>query len=499
MICKPDETIDLVRLNNAIDQDASGAGKSKKSLKGFFKAIYSICYYTGILTAKSAKFLCNLIAKVLFKFVAFFSFLFICIINRNKFKKTKYRPLYTVLNFGLPALALAGLLATVFFWTGASFGLEVTYNGQTLGYINNEEVFTQAADLINSKLLVKDGVNHIDTPTFELKLVNAANIMDKQALSEVIVENTSGIITASGLFVNEELFAAAENDEVLTDSLSACLDYYKTDEEAERVAFVDDVNIAEGLFPVSVVESAEEVKTILWGESGSAETREPALDVKIIRDITYEEVVPYDTQEIPDDTRLEDYTKIKSKGVNGVASVTAQVTYVDGEEVDRHVISSEVIEQPVSCQLIVGKMTVSQYNDSKAFSAPAENNTKNKMFWPVARVSRSYVSSYYGDNRDHKGMDIAAPTGTDIYAAEAGTVVSMNESGAAYGNHFIIDHGNGVKTLYGHCSAIFVKVGQKVERGEKIAAVGSTGRSTGPHLHFEVRINNVIVNPYPYV
>jgi murein DD-endopeptidase MepM/ murein hydrolase activator NlpD len=99
-----------------------------------------------------------------------------------------------------------------------------------------------------------------------------------------------------------------------------------------------------------------------------------------------------------------------------------------------------------------------------------------------------------GRARRHDGIDIGAPMGATIGAAASGTVIYAGwESG--YGNTIVIDHDGAVSTLYGHCSQIFVSNGQQVERGQAIGAVGSTGRSTGPHLHFEVRVNGVAVDP----
>lgn len=98
------------------------------------------------------------------------------------------------------------------------------------------------------------------------------------------------------------------------------------------------------------------------------------------------------------------------------------------------------------------------------------------------------------ERRFHAGVDFGAPSGTPISAAAAGVVIEAGYV-RGYGNVAIVDHGSGVSTLYGHCSRLFVRAGQRVARGERIAAVGSTGLSTGPHLHFEVRVNGRPVNP----
>lgn len=124
--------------------------------------------------------------------------------------------------------------------------------------------------------------------------------------------------------------------------------------------------------------------------------------------------------------------------------------------------------------------------------------------WPVP--SSHYISSPFGNRQHpilgqymfHSGIDIAAGTGTTIVAAGNGTVILSSWYGG-YGNCLIIDHGGGIATLYGHCNSLSVGVGAQVKRGQAVATVGSTGRSTGPHLHFEVRKNGEYVNPMGYL
>lgn len=122
--------------------------------------------------------------------------------------------------------------------------------------------------------------------------------------------------------------------------------------------------------------------------------------------------------------------------------------------------------------------------------------------WPA----RGWVTSDFGQRLDpytadrvmHSGLDIAAPHGKDIFSPSDGTVVFAGLEGG-YGNVIVIDHGYGIKTRYGHLARINVKAGDKIRRGALIAAVGNTGRSTGPHLHYEVRVNGIPQNPRKFI
>lgn len=115
--------------------------------------------------------------------------------------------------------------------------------------------------------------------------------------------------------------------------------------------------------------------------------------------------------------------------------------------------------------------------------------------WPT--VSRN-ISCHYMGYSGHTGTDITGQIGTPIYAYRSG-IVTFAGWGTGYGNHVKIDHGNGITTLYAHCSILNVTVGQQVTEGQMIARIGMTGYTTGPHVHFEVRINGVPVNAYPYI
>ncbi len=135
-------------------------------------------------------------------------------------------------------------------------------------------------------------------------------------------------------------------------------------------------------------------------------------------------------------------------------------------------------------------------SSKKPKPASSISSAGSGMIWPT---TANIITQYYSWH--HTGVDIAGPITNTIFAAASGVVVEAKTSGfnGGYGKTILIDHGNGVQTRYGHASQLFVSPGQKVKKGEAIAMVGSTGRSTGPHLHFEVRVHGTRVNPLGYV
>jgi murein DD-endopeptidase MepM/ murein hydrolase activator NlpD len=131
-----------------------------------------------------------------------------------------------------------------------------------------------------------------------------------------------------------------------------------------------------------------------------------------------------------------------------------------------------------------------------------EETAPGVLSWPVSGTITSpfgYRRSPFGSGMEfHQGLDIAAPMGTTVQAAAGGTVISAGWYGG-YGNYVLIDHGGGMATGYGHLSQIFVSAGQQIQKGQAIGAVGSTGMSTGPHLHFEVRLHGKPTDPAAYL
>ncbi|MFI3207319.1 MAG: M23 family metallopeptidase, partial [Clostridia bacterium] len=129
------------------------------------------------------------------------------------------------------------------------------------------------------------------------------------------------------------------------------------------------------------------------------------------------------------------------------------------------------------------------------------DNGTNSSFdaaWPVPGFGTNWITSYWGDDRGHKGIDIAAYYGTPIVAAESGTVVDVRYS-SGWGNHVVIYHNGTYTTLYAHMSSYAVSEGDYVSKNQVIGYVGSTGNSTGNHLHFEIYVDGTRVDPYPYL
>lgn len=210
----------------------------------------------------------------------------------------------------------------------------------------------------------------------------------------------------------------------------------------------------------------------------------PLLTVSLLKKVTYEESIPYKTETVKDNSMWVWDQKVKQQGENGVKEVAAEVLYENGIKVSENVIGEKVIKEPV--KRIIAKGTKAEV----AFRG------NGRFVWPVV----GQITSPYGrrGREFHSGIDIAQSRGTPVRASNSGTVTFAGWRGG-YGNLVIINHGGGIETYYAHNSAINVSVGQQVEKGQQIAKVGSTGKSTGNHLHFEIRINGSPVNPLNYL
>ncbi|MDF2921141.1 MAG: family metallopeptidase [Paenibacillaceae bacterium] len=209
---------------------------------------------------------------------------------------------------------------------------------------------------------------------------------------------------------------------------------------------------------------------------------QPTLSVKTVEKVVESEEIQYETDYVLDDSLRAGTIQTIKPGINGLKNVTFLVTKINGKWMEEEMLDEEILQDPVKAQARKGTKVVL-------------GEGTGKFAWPV--VSSSISSGYgYRWGKLHKGIDL---TGNKAIRASDNGKVEYVGYKSDYGNHIIITHLNGYKTLYGHLSASSVKVGQIVEKGERIGTMGSTGDSTGTHLHFEIIRNGAVENPLKYL
>ena len=267
-----------------------------------------------------------------------------------------------------------------------------------------------------------------------------------------------------------------------------------------------------------VTESDQDLVNKLNKEIASIEKMQEELETKkaaLQKEKTELEAKRSDLQST-EDTLTANQNVIKQKTEEVEAKLSALNAQTKELKVSIDEYNSEMSRLDEEIKAAIKKSNQSSGSSSNSSSGSnagsMDSNVSNSGWaWPLP-YSGVYLSSYYGyryhpidgDWRYHSGIDISmsGAYGKNIIATRAGTVILSSlesESGTGYGNYIIIDHGDGYTSLYGHCSELLVSEGQTVSRGQIIAKVGSTGWSTGPHLHFEVRYNGSTVDPLDYV
>lgn len=194
--------------------------------------------------------------------------------------------------------------------------------------------------------------------------------------------------------------------------------------------------------------------------------------------------VPFTTEEVKDESLFLGERIVQTEGVPGTRTVVRQIKKQNGAVLSEEVLSDSITAEPVCALFSVGTKPKPPGMGSGEFSLP---------------LSEISVSSPFGRRglSTHDGVDLAAMEGAPIFAADHG-IVTFSGNCEGYGNLIILDHQNGYSTYYAHCSVLYAAVGAVPQKGEVIAEVGSTGRSTGPHLHFEIRKDNTPQNPVTF-
>lgn len=225
--------------------------------------------------------------------------------------------------------------------------------------------------------------------------------------------------------------------------------------------------------------------TIHVGQSLIITVPEPELAVEWVNREHYSETFEADVEYVDNDEWFTNQTQVLQQPVAGYRELIADVHYSNDDEVSREIVKQDVLMEAVPKIVERGTMIPPTF------------------IWPL---SGGRISSYFGRRKSptagassyHKGIDIATPTGSSVYASSGGVVTSAGWNGG-YGYAVVIRHPDGHSTRYGHLSKILVSVGQSVSQGQTIARSGSTGVSTGPHLHFEIIENGVQVDPLPFI
>lgn len=378
------------------------------------------------------------------------------------------------------SIVFAAAMAVSVYATGLTFGVEVIYGGKSAGVVKSQEIFNSA------KTVAVSSINGADNKSFEFKDVDFKPVLtlknrisSKRDIAEVIINSNDDIVYATEVFVNGQSVICIDNFNV-KEYLETCLSKYDIKGAENTHEFIDDVEVKQGYYLNCNTVDVNKAVEIL-----------DSLKVKTTSVVTKEVSVPFSTITKKTSMQYVGYSSVITAGVKGLNRRVENIVTLNGVTTSSSIISNVVLRKPVNEVVLIG-------TKSKALSAADREIIANAGFlFPLP--SGSYVvTSYYGDGRNHQGVDLGANKGTSIFAVKGGTVVSSGSNGA-YGYCVIVDHGNGVKTLYAHASKLLVSKGEKVSAGQVIALVGSTGRSSGNHLHFEVIINGRNVNPAPYI
>ncbi|ADL08953.1 M23 family metallopeptidase [Thermosediminibacter oceani] len=410
----------------------------------------------------------------------------------------------------------------------------VTIDGKFLGNVKNKKVVENVKQKLIESYREKLGSEIQLVQNIEVAPGKSENgdLLGEEELLNKLQELISVRVKAVVIIINDKAVAAVKDKQTAEAVLQAVKDHYISQVPGElvRVEVPDRVKLAEKYLEIKQVMTLEEAKNLIL--NGTTETRthtvgqgenlwsiaqkkgisfnelieanpqlksadsispgdviylkeaKPLLNVTVVKRVTFEKPIPYETRIVKDSSLWEGKQVVKQPGKNGVKQVSAELVYKNGVRVSEKPLEVKVIKEPAARILARGTKSEVAYRGSGRF------------IWPVT----GSISSRFGKRGGeyHTGLDIANGTGTPVRAANVGTVTFAGWNGG-YGKLVIVNHGGGFETYYAHLNTISVSVGERVEKGEVLGTVGSTGRTTGPHLHFEVRVNGTPKNPLLYL
>lgn len=451
----------------------------------------------------------------------------------------------TLCNWALPVISCVFLFSVVSYANSMTYALRLSVNGDFMGYVTDESVFNDAEKIVQQRITYLDSNTEMFTfdSSYEVEMVGYGSTLTKYQLADKMLSSVDAEISfAYGMYIGNSFYGALESKDRVEQTLESLLDVYRKGGE-ETVAFESKITYEPGLYLTESIVSEDSIiklittkktvaayYTVVEGDSPlgvlskldmteeelaklnpdfSLESfmqigdkllitqEEPFLAVTVTRRETYEEKTDYETEYVDDPTHYQGSSTITRDGEKGVERVTADVSYVNGVETKRKVLNRVTVSEPVSEIIALGTKEI----PSGVTAQIPQNRPVGQFIWPVGGSDGGQISEMmygYGGYYNHGGIDIVAPYGTPIFAAESGTVI-LAQWYYGYGNCVMIQHDSGIVTVYGHASYLHVYQGQRVTAGELIADVGSTGQSTANHCHFEVRINGVQMNPINYL
>lgn len=358
----------------------------------------------------------------------------------------------------LPSDELAGKVRAYTVMINGSFYAAVESTDEIEAYIDSiKEPYMSDSDVV-SVGFDKSVEYTYEQFVYPTEIVDQQNVIDK--LSSIVAEPVYYEVENG-----DNPWNIAAHNGLSLDELLACPAVYEGDP-------IDDIT---SFCPVgAVIELSAEV---------------PYLQTLVTKNETYEVPIDYEIIRTEDDNLYKGEEKVDVNGVEGAALVNALVTYKNGIVISRNEQSRQVLSEPVAKEVRVGTRPTTT-------AVSTGSGGSGDYFWPV---DGGYISAYMGDGRGHKGIDIAAPYGTPIYAAASGTVTRAANKYDGYGNSVMVANDDGNVTMYAHMSSIAISYGDYVVKGQLLGYVGSTGYATGNHLHFEVRSNGYYLDPLDYV
>ncbi len=445
------------------------------------------------------------------------------------------RRLVSPVNF-FAAAAVVGVIAVVSTVYTPSYA--VSMDGIPLGTVRSPEAFEEVVDRVEARAGRILGREYTlgGEASYEFALSERGKLSDEKELEEYLFNQISEVELNYVLKVDGKLIGAAADQSSLERMLEEIKAPYVT-EHTTASGFTANVAISHEYTPTDVNQDLEDMFSQLTVNTNGQTTYEvvkgdtfmqialdngmtvremqelnpdinidriyigqllnireeiPFLSVQTVEHVTYQEPIECPVEQVKDDSMYQGESRVIEAGVPGEARVTADVTYLNGKEQEREILESETLSAPTTRVIAVGTKERPSWFPNGYF------------IWPVyGRITSSFgYRSIFGSYSYHGGIDIATSYGVGIAAADGGTVTFAGRATGynwSYGNLVIVDHGNGKQTYYGHCSSVLVSAGDHVYQGQTIARVGSTGRSTGNHCHFEVKIGGTSVNPLAYL